>query len=85
METESAGFAPSLHFGSYAAFGVVETSFMLDLITRYSSLISQLFLVDLDQIKQKAKGDCIKSPASWFFFQSFSGDISNVLQCLYGL
>lgn len=55
METESAGFAPPLHFGSYAAFGLVESTFMLDLITRYSSLISQLFLVDLDQIKQKAK------------------------------
>lgn len=48
METESAGFAPPLHFGSYAAFELVETSFMLDFITCYSSLISQLFLIDLN-------------------------------------
>lgn len=65
METESAGFAPPLHFGGYAAFGFVEITFVLDLFTRYSS---QLFYIDLNQIKQKANGDRL------------SGHISNVAQ-----
>lgn len=48
MEIEPAGFAPPLHFGSFAAFVLVETGFLLDLITHYSSLISQLFLLKLN-------------------------------------
>lgn len=48
MEIEPAGFAPPLHFGGFAASVLVETSFLLDLITHYSSLTLQLFLLKLN-------------------------------------
>lgn len=58
MEIEPAGFAPPLHFGGFAASVLVETSFLLDLITHYSSLTLQMFLLKLNQIKNNANGVC---------------------------